>query len=268
MENPPVKRAPVIFIIIVLIVAGAGSAVWWQSQAKPSGGLRLAGHIEVTETDLAFLVPGRISAVKVEEGQTVKAGQVVAQLDDEYLRQEVSAAEEREKEAKKIVDGLPARNRATEVRVDTARAEQRAAEALLKLARIKLGYATLTSPVAGLVLIRAAEPGEVVAVGAPVLTVGDLEQVWFQGYLPETDLGRVRLGQRAVITTDTFPGKEYPGTVALISPRAEFTPKTVETYKERVTLVYRTRIRLANPNQELKPGMPAEAVITLDGARP
>jgi len=263
-----VKRVPVIILLFVLVLAGAASAFWWQKAEKPSGNLRLAGHIEVTETDLAFLVPGRIASIPVQEGQMVKTGEVVAQLDDQYLRQEVDAADEREKEAKKIADDLPARNRVTEVRVDTARAELRTAQALLKLARIKLGYATLTSPVNGLVLVRPAEPGEVVAVGAPVLTVGDMDQVWFRGYLPETEWGRVNLGARATVTTDTFPGKEYPGTVTYISARPEFTPKTVETYKERVTLVYRTKIRLANPNQELKPGMPAEAVINLDGAKP
>jgi len=222
----------------------------------------------VTTTDLAFLVPGRIAKILVVEGQMVNAGEVVAELDDQYLRQEVSSAEEREKEAKKIVDDLPARNRMTEVRVDTAKAELRTAQALLKLARIRLGYATLTSPVNGIVLVRVAEPGEVAAVGAPVLTVGDMDQVWFRGYLPETDWGRVRLGQQATVTTDTFPGKKYPGTVTYISSRPEFTPKTVETYKERVTLVYRTKISLTNPNQELKPGMPAAAVITLDKNNP
>lgn len=261
------KRILVITLLIGATLAGTAQAFFWKRGDTSPGVLRLSGHIEVTETDLAFLAPGRIAAIKVEEGQEVKAGQVVAELDDQYLRQEVSAAEEREKEAKKIVDGLPARTRMTEVRVDAAKAEHRAAEALLKLARIRLGYATLTSPVNGIVLVRAAQPGEVVAVGAPVVTLGDLETVFFQGYLPATDLGRVRLGQKAAVTTDTFPGKEYAGTVAFISPRAEFTPKTVETYKERVTLVYRLRVRLANPNQELKPGMPAEARLSLDSPK-
>jgi HlyD family secretion protein len=143
-------------------------------------------------------------------------------------------------------------------------AELRQARAALEVARLRLGYATLTSPVQGVVLTRVAEPGEVAAVGMPIVTVGDLDTVWFEGYLPEPDLGKVRLGQKAEVTIDSFPVKKYPGILQYISPKAEFTPKTVETYKERVTLVYRTKIRLANPQRQLKKGMPAEAVISLD----
>jgi HlyD family secretion protein len=82
-----------------------------------------------------------------------------------------------------------------------------------------------------------------------------------RGYINETDLGRVRWDQPATVHTDTHPGKEYHGRVSFIASRAEFTPKSVETYKERVTLVYRIKIDLENSNHELKPGMPAEAII-------
>ena len=77
-------------------------------------------------------------------------------------------------------------------------------------------------------------------------------------------MAKVTYGQKATITTDTYPGKQYAGWVSYVSSKAEFTPKTVETYKERVALVYRTKIRVENPNYELKPGMPAEAVIYFD----
>jgi HlyD family secretion protein len=105
-------------------------------------------------------------------------------------------------------------------------------------------------------------------VGATILSVGDLDNIWFEGYLPETFLAKVRHGQKADVTIDTYPGKKYPGTVAFIADKAEFTPKSVETYKERVMQVYRTKISLANPNHELKQGMPAEALIYLEGQQP
>ena len=113
-------------------------------------------------------------------------------------------------------------------------------------------------------MVKPAEVGEVAAIGSTVVTVGLLDDIWFEGWIPETDLVKVKLHQKAVITTDSYPGKKYPAWVSMINSKAEFTPKTVETFKERVTLVYRTKIRAANPNHELRPGMPAEAVVFLD----
>ncbi len=113
-------------------------------------------------------------------------------------------------------------------------------------------------------MARAAEPGEVGAVGATILAIGDLDSVRFEGYIPAPFLAKVQYGQQADIVIDARPEKKFPGTVSFISPKAEFTPKTVETYKERITLVYRTKINLTNKNFELKQGMPAEAVIYLD----
>ena len=133
--------------------------------------------------------------------------------------------------------------------------------AALALAETRLGYAALTSTVAGVVLSKAIEPGEYVFPGTAVVTIGNLEQVWIRAYINETDLGRVKVGQAARVTADTYPGKVYPGTVSFISSEAEFTPKNVQTAKERVKLVYRIKIVVANPDMELKPGMPADAVI-------
>ena len=122
----------------------------------------------------------------------------------------------------------------------------------------------LTTPVSGAVLVKAAELGEVVLPGAPVATVAAIDEVWLKGYVSEKDLGRVKLGQPAEITTDTFPGKTYSGVVTFISSRAEFTPKNVQTKEERVKQVYRVKITIPNPDQELKIGMPAEGHVRTD----
>ena len=140
-------------------------------------------------------------------------------------------------------------------------------QANLELARTRLGYTIVRAPVNGVVLTRPAEPGEVAAIGATVLTTADLDNVYVEAYIPESDLAKVRLGQKAAVTTDAYPNKKYAGWISFINSKAEFTPKTVETYKERVALVYRTKIRVENPNYELKPGMPAEAVIFLDSCQ-
>jgi HlyD family secretion protein len=149
-----------------------------------------------------------------------------------------------------------------------ARANLTEAHANLGLSRVNLDYTTLRAPSAGVITVRQAEVGEVVVPGTPVVTLADLDHIWLRAYIAETDLGRIRWGQEATITTDTYPGKQYRGRVSFISSSAEFTPKSVQTYKERVTLVYRIKIDIDNPNHELKPGMPADAHIDLAAGNP
>lgn len=147
--------------------------------------------------------------------------------------------------------------------IDQARERVQQASEILALAETRLSYATLASPLDGLVLAEHVESGEQVAAGTPVVTIGDLSSVWLRGYVDETDLGRVEVGQAVRVTTDTAPDRIYPGTVSFIASEAEFTPKSVQTAKERVKLVYRIKIDIDNPSGELKPGMPADAEIVL-----
>ena len=148
--------------------------------------------------------------------------------------------------------------------IDQAASRLAQAEAALELARTQVSYATVYAPLTGVVLSKNIEPGEYVAPGTPVVTMGDLVHVWLRGYIPE-DENRVQLGQRAIVTTDSYPGKQYEGRVSFISPEAEFTPKNVQTPKERVKLVYRIKIDITNPaKMGLKPGMPADAVIEVE----
>lgn len=145
--------------------------------------------------------------------------------------------------------------------VAAARARVESARASLALAETQLENTRLAAPFAGTVLSHNIEPGEFVAAGTPVVTVADLAHVWVRAYVSQTDLGRIRHGQPAEVRTDTFPGKVYQGTVGFISSEAEFTPKTVQTEKERVKLVFRIKVDLANPQDELKPGMPADVAL-------
>jgi HlyD family secretion protein len=147
--------------------------------------------------------------------------------------------------------------------IDQARAKVEQAKGIAGLAQARVSYMTVYSPLTGIVLSKNIEPGEYVAPGTPVVTVGDLVNVWLRAYIDEADLGRVKVGQKAQVTTDTYPGRAYPGTVSFISPEAEFTPKNVQTAKERVKLVYRIKIDIQNPKMELKAGMPADAQIDL-----
>jgi HlyD family secretion protein len=153
-----------------------------------------------------------------------------------------------------------------EEQVAAARAEVERADAALALARTRLRYAELLSPLQGIVLSENVEPGEYVNPGTPVVTVGDLSEVWLRAYINETDLGRVKRGQRALITTDTYPDRRYEGRITFIADEAEFTPKMVQTDRQRVKLMYRVKITAANPDAELKPGMPADAFIILENS--
>ncbi len=147
--------------------------------------------------------------------------------------------------------------------IDDARAQVEQARASLKLAETQLGYTVLYSPLSGVILVKSGEIGEVVNPGTPILTVADIQNVWLKAYIPETDLGKVKWGQEVIVTTDLHPRKEYKGRISFISSQAEFTPKNIQTEKERVTLVYRIKVDLQNPDRELKPGMPADGKIFL-----
>ena len=152
--------------------------------------------------------------------------------------------------------------------IEDARAQVEQARASVKLNETQLSYTTLYSPISGVVLVRSGEVGEVVNPGTSILTMADIENVWLKAYIPETDLSRVKWGQEAIVTTDLRPKKEYRGRISFISSQAEFTPKQIQTEKERVTLVYRIKIDIINKDRELKPGMPADGRILLTSTSP
>ncbi|MDD2875924.1 MAG: efflux RND transporter periplasmic adaptor subunit [Acidiphilium sp.] len=147
--------------------------------------------------------------------------------------------------------------------VTLAQADVTATQAKLKLDEVTLSYTTLRAPFGGVISVRDAELGELAGPGVAIFTLDDLDHVWLRAYVNEPDLGKVRLYEPVDVTTDTYPGHVYHGRIGFIAPVAEFTPKTVETHAERVTLVYRIRIDIDNPSHELLPGMPADARIAL-----
>ena len=191
--------------------------------------------------------------------QALLAEQGVSREDLDNAASNLKRAQATYERIKQTYDQIVEGTRKEEIAV--RRANLAFAREALQMSRVKLAYTVLSAPVSGVVLVRQTELGEVVSPGTPVVTIADVDHLWVRGYLNETDLGRVRWGQSATVHTDTYPDKAYQGRVSFISSQAEFTPKSVETHKERVTLVYRIKIDLDNPNHELKPGMPADAVI-------
>ena len=145
--------------------------------------------------------------------------------------------------------------------VALGKANEAAVASKLALDEVTLAYTTLRAPFAGVISVREAELGQLAGPGVAIFTLDDLDHVWLRAYVNEPDIGKIRLNEAVDVTTDTYPGKTYRGRISFISPEAEFTPKTVETHAERVTLVYRIRIDIDNATHELLPGMPADASI-------
>jgi len=385
-----------LFALFILLLAGAGVWAYKNVNRRPDNRIVVSGNIELTEVNISFKTAGRLIERSVDEGDSVKKGQVVARLDrDQLLAQRASqsaaldSAEAQLREAMTAVDwqratlsgdieqrsadvaanearlselkngSRPQEKSDAQAAVDAAQAEvsrsgrdwDRAqklykdddistaqfdqfrnrfetASATLKSAKERLALVELgprveqvnaqnanverargalkmaqantlemkrkeqelaarraeierakanlalidsqladtvaAAPVDGVVLVKSADVGEVLAPGTSVMTIGDVEHPWLRGYVNETDLGKVKLGSKAKVTTDSYPGKVYWGRVTFIASEAEFTPKQIQTQQERVKLVYRIKIELDNPRHELKLNMPADAEIVLE----
>ncbi|HSR52968.1 MAG TPA: efflux RND transporter periplasmic adaptor subunit [Acidobacteriota bacterium] len=150
--------------------------------------------------------------------------------------------------------------------IKTAQAEIERAQARVGQIDTQLEDTRAYSPIDGVVLLKSSEAGEVVAAGTPLLTLGDQDRPWMRGYVPEGLLGRVELGAKVNVTTDSYPDKVYEGEITFISSEAEFTPRQVLTPEQRSRLVYRIKISLENPRGELKLNMPCDAEIPLQPA--
>jgi HlyD family secretion protein len=274
------KRPKPIFIVAaVALVAGAVYMAnrWWSG--NDGGGLFASGTVEATEAQLGFQAPGRIELIKPREGDAVKQGELLAQLDTReaaarlaQARAQAQASSARLAEAMRDLErdrALLAGNAIGQETYDKsvlarsliesdlaqARAQVQALEAVLANMTVKASFD-------GVITVRHREPGETVGAGAPVLTLMNPDDRWVRIYIPEQRIGAVHLGQKAAIASDTWPDKRYGGTVVFIAAQAEFTPKNVQTSEERVKLVYAVKVRIGDdPRFELKPGMPADVQL-------
>jgi HlyD family secretion protein len=147
------------------------------------------------------------------------------------------------------------------------RADVSRARAQVAITDTQINDTVVSAPIDGVVLVKSAEVGEVLAAGTTVVTIGDIDHPWLRAYINETDLGRVKYGGPATLTTDSFPGKSYPGRISFIASEAEFTPKQIQTHEERVKLVYRIKIDVDNRSHDLKSNMPVDAEIQVNDSR-
>ena len=319
------KRVRVVVIVLVALALLYSGYRWWDQRNDARGAnLVLYGNVDIREVALAFRQSGRLLNMALEEGDPVKANQLVAEIDAKpyqdglagaeadllsaraELRKmqngnrppDIRRAEESVKEAEAVFqkadsdfrrqralagDGtfesvraardqaaaaLGSARQALELQregyrkedIDAALARVQAADAARALAQTRLDDARLTSPSDAVVLARLREPGSMVGPLEPVYTLSLGSPVYIRAFASERNLGRVAPGTKVTVRTDSSD-KVYEGQIGFVSPRAEFTPKTVETTDLRTDLVYRLRIVVSNPDQALRQGMPVTIVV-------
>ena len=324
-----------IAVVLLLLAAAGGAAMGYRylhPGDRPRDVLTLYGNVDLREVELAFTVQERVRRVLVEEGDAVRRGDLLAELDpvrleaglmgreaeleaarqqllelergsrpEEILRAraelDAARASQREAElsfqrierlvreklaspqsrddARAALDTAAAKVDAADANaklavlgprqevVAAARARVRAAEAAVGAARKDLEDARLLAPADGTIQARVLEPGDVASPQRPVLTLALTDPLWVRAYVSEPDLGHVRAGALAEVSTDSFPGKVYRGRVGYVSPSAEFTPKSVQTTDVRSSLVYQVRVLVSEGFGELRLGMPATVRIPL-----
>jgi HlyD family secretion protein len=206
------------------------------------------------------------AALRTAESAKEAATQRLALAREGSRRQDIAEAEARAETAQAGVSVAQAGRRDVDVQraaLNAAQAREKELMAQLEAAKTQLSYAEIRSPLDGVVLTKNVEAGEFVNAGTPVVTIANIDDLWMNIYIPETQTGLVKLGQAVRVTVDSFPGESFKGKITFVSSESEFTPKTILTQEERIKLVYRTKVSLENTQQRLKPGMPADAEILM-----
>lgn len=284
MSQAMPKRVRLMLAVLLVLVGGA--VAWFyahRNQSNQTSSLTLYGNVDIREVQPAFNDTGHITRLLMQEGSTVSRGQLLATLDDtryaaalDQARANMEAARityhnnetnyrRYESLALKQATSIQQRDDARAA-FQAAQASYLAAKAAVALAQREYDDTRLYAPAAGVVEQRILETGDMASPAVPVYTIALLNPKWVRAYVPESDLGRIRLGLAARISTDSYPGQAYKGWIGYISPTAEFTPKTVETPELRTALVYQVRVYVCDGQNALRLGMPA--TVQIDLARP
>ncbi len=221
------RPRPQLLVLLVVVLAAAG---WWgytQLSVSPTRGITASGTIEAEEVSIASEVPGRVVQLLADEGDQVKAGDVLVKLDDSLPRLQLKMAP--------ISDRAPL--------------------------ELQLDKMSIKSPLDGIVARRSIRVGEVASPVSTLMVVTQLDRVNLTLYVPERKIGRVKVGQKVEVQVDSYPKEIFPGQVTFVANRAEFTPRNVQTQQDRLNLVFAVKVEIPSPDLRLKPGMPADATI-------
>jgi HlyD family secretion protein len=289
------KKKLIIPLVILLLLAGVLSFLFYYRSQRDRRELLLSGTVEVTEVEISPELSAKIVALHHREGDEVRQGDPLLDLDRSDLETRFREAEAAKQAAAAQVSLARARmentqrdyNRnlqlyqakvisasaydaiktAYEIAKNTYEASQnqyKGAQSQVETLQVQLQKTHICSPITGVVLERSVEAGEVIFPGIVAMTIGDLRSPWVRVYIGEPDIGKVRIGQKAIVVTDAYPKRQFLGTLRYIASEAEFTPKNVQTREERIKLVYEARVYLSNEEGILKPGMPADVTLRLE----
>ena len=235
-------------IIPVILVLVVGGAIYLK--VRSGGDFRYSGTVEATEIDLSARISGVIESYGAREGEPVKKGQAVAALDCADLKLAAGIAGEDFKPAEELYKG----GSVSKENYDASKYKR-------DDSALKAGWCSIKSPVTGRLLYAYREKGEPVAPGTKLATVADLSEVWAYIYVPHDLLAGLRTGMEVKGFLPEAGDRELPGRISVIYSEAEFTPKNVQTRKERTRLVFAVKVSFSNPEETLKPGMTVEVKL-------
>ncbi len=211
------------------------------------------GELDMAELSLAY-------QKELEKLWSVPAAEFRVATAQKAL-QNLLAIRDNPQELNTAVDNAHNAYQASAVAAEAAELQVEQAEASLNVINVQIDKLTVASPISGVVASRHAEAGEIAQPGLPILSVTELDEVTLTAYIPERAIGLVKLGQEVQVSVDSYPDEYFSGTIVYIAPNALFTPKNIQLKDEREKMVFAVKIRLANLEQKLKPGMPADARI-------
>jgi HlyD family secretion protein len=257
-----------IVIRVLLLLAVVGGAAWWFFlRPKPDAKLVLSGSIEANTVEVGSLVGGRVQTVHVKEGDTVQAGQPLVTFEPDLRDLEISQQRAVVTQARAELARVKRGPRDEELRqarinYESAEVDRKRFQALWEAGAVaKRDYDAAQVKAANnreilLAAQRGGRPEDVAAANAPVATLLEPDQIWVRVYVPEPQLGKVRIGQAAAVRVDTFPNRAFRGRVVEIRNQAEYTPRNIQTLDQRSDQVFGVKVAI-DPVPELKPGMAA-----------
>jgi HlyD family secretion protein len=247
-------------LVVVLAVVGYFAWTYFAGSGAAAAALGGSGTIETDQIAVTPQTSGRILTAPSEEGVAVKKGDVLYTLDSSVLALQVDQAKAGVSAAKANLTNVRHTSGHTSADVKSAQAQLDQAKIALEMAQTQLGYASITSPIDGVVSSIAAKAGENAAPGSTLAIVSDPAKLTVTIFVAETDIGKVKVGQTGTLTTDSST-KTYHAGVVFIATQAEFTPASIETKDQRTKLVYQVKLRITDADSSLKPGMPADVVL-------
>lgn len=291
----PLKKKLIIPLVILLLLAGGFSLIVYYRSQKGQRVLTLSGTVEVTEVEISPELSAKIVSLHHWEGDQVKEGDPLLDLDRSDVETRLREAEAAKRAAAaqvslarakmensqrdydrnlqlyqakvisaSVYDGIKTAYEVATSTYDASQHQYKVAQSQVENLQVLLKKTHIVSPITGVVLERSVEAGEVIFPGIVAMTIGDVRHPWVRVYIGEPDIGKVRIGQQASVVVDAYPKRQFSGTLRYISSEAEFTPKNVQTFEERIKLVYEAKVYLSNEEGILKPGMPADVTLRLE----